>query len=117
LTPTKIWGQKAFLRWLVFISEIELNTLFLKKQIIDDKTLLLWLVLSVFSVIGFIVTGSIIVFIVYGCWPLHGFEIYGGGCLSRVASPYLYLLPCVLGVVVGTVLTKKITRKPHGNRG
>lgn len=95
------------------IAEKELNTLFLNKRIIDDKTLLLWLVLCVFSVIGFIVSGSIIVYMVYGCWPLHGYEISGGGCLSRTASPYLYLLPCVLGAIVGTLLTIKIIRKPQ----
>jgi hypothetical protein len=48
------------------IAEKELNTLFFNKHIIDDKTLLLWLGSCVFSVIGFIVSGSIIVYMVVG---------------------------------------------------
>lgn len=69
---------------------------FISKQIVSEKTVLIWLVLSVLSSIAFLVVGSVIVYILYDCWPFRSIHPGQGDCLSGIAPIYYYLLtPCI----------------------
>ena len=83
---------------------------FFNKQIISEKTLVIWFVCSVLSglVIG-LIFGAFI-YLIYGCFPLRGSLSESGECLSHLPHFGLIFLPCVLGCVVGVVWTRKINK-------
>jgi hypothetical protein len=80
---------------------------FLNKQIISEKTLILWLIFSVLSAIFYILAGALLIFLVYDCWPLRGLQPGFAACFSHLVPSYAILLPLFLGALTGILLTIK----------
>jgi hypothetical protein len=95
---------------LTFFAGMEINMAFFNKEIISEKTLLIWLICTVLSGIALMLVFSMIIYSIYGCWPLGGYRA-GGSCLSNLPHIFFYFLPSILGIIIGTLLTRKINRQ------
>jgi hypothetical protein len=89
---------------------MELNMAFFNREIISEKTMLVWLICTVLSGIALMLVFSMIIYLIYGCWPVGGYRA-GGSCLSNLPHLSFYFLPSILGIIIGTLLTRKITRE------
>lgn len=77
----------------------------LGKAIIDDSTLLTWLVWSVAVAIPAMLLAAVLVFVLYGCWSLSR---AGNDCLRQVPL-WLTLSPLAFSVITGAALTWRST--------
>jgi len=83
----------------------------LQKEFISDKTLLTWIMLCTFSSIGCMLITAVVVYIIYDCWIMYRHQLAGGTCNLDVNTPLVFFIPIVLGLIIGTVLTRKITKE------
>jgi len=81
------------------------------KQIISEETLTTWITLSALAAMCFIVTASICVYLIYGCWPWRSIQTGNVDCVSDHLPSWIYLLPAIFGSITGTYLTKLHIRK------
>ena len=86
---------------------------FLTKQIISEKTLILWVVFSVLSGVLYILAGALLIFFVYDCWPLPGHQPGFNACFSHVVPSHAILLPVFLGALTGVFLTITYNKSIH----
>ena len=80
----------------------------LNENVISEKTLILWLFLSAISTIACMLVSAVVVFFVYDCWPIERYPTGEGLCLSRVKPPSLVFVPMIIGVLMGSLLTRKM---------
>jgi len=86
------------------------------KQIISEKTLLIWLLMSVISSLVCELITVVIVYLFYGCWITFAHDLAGGKCSADFNQVIVYAAPVVIGVIIGTVLTRKVIstdKSPH----
>ena len=81
------------------------------KDIVSEKTLILWLVISSVTTGLCILAGGVVVWLIFDCWPIGSIFQKAGSCLNKVQPPALQFLPVVIGVILGTILTIKNTRQ------
>ncbi len=81
------------------------------KKIISEETLTTWITLSALSAIMFIVAVNVFLYLAYGCWPLRSMQPQGVNCFSESITPWAYLLPAIIGSIIGTYLTKLYIQK------
>ncbi len=79
------------------------------KEIISEKTIIIWIVLS--ALIGIVCTiiESIFIKFTYGCWPMG--DVVTNHCLDNIDSNFLLILPMIISFVAATFLTVIIIRK------
>ena len=78
------------------------------KDIVSEKTLILWLVMSSVTTGLCVLVGGVVVLLIFDCWPIGSIVQLEGSCLNKVQPPALQLLPLVIGVILGTILTTKV---------
>lgn len=78
----------------------------LKKEVISERIIMLWLGLTVASSIVCILIAGLFVYFIYDCWPIGRYQMNEGTCLSKVQPDILYFLPMIAGILIGTVLTR-----------
>ena len=83
---------------------------FLKKDLISDRTLLIWLFTTVITGIGFSLITAVVIYMMYDCWIMYQHQLAGGKCSADVNIELITAIPITLGVVVGTILTRKIIK-------
>ena len=77
------------------------------KQIVSEKTLLTWLFMSVISSLVCELITVVIVYLIYGCWITYAHDLAGGECSADFNKTLVYAAPIVIGVIIGTLLTRK----------
>jgi len=77
-------------------------------QVISERTIIIWLIYTVLASIPVILIAGVIVYTLYGCWPLTR---YGNNCLTNIQPSYLVFAPMAIGIIIGIVLTIKAVRK------
>jgi len=82
----------------------------LKKQVVSEKAMLLWLGYTFVCSIVTILLAAVAVYFLYGCWPVTRYGPTSNTCLANIQPQYLVLSPVILGVLAGTVLTWRATR-------
>ena len=82
-----------------------------KKEFISDKTLLTWLFVTVIAGIGCLLITSVIVYAIYDCWIMYQHQLAGGVCSADLNMELVIAIPIVLGIVIGTILTRKIIKE------
>jgi len=80
------------------------------KEVISEKTLILWLVISSATTGLCVFIGAVAVYFIHDCWPLGAIVHKGGSCLNKVEPFVLQFLPLAFGITIGTVLTIKINK-------
>lgn len=85
----------------------------LSKEIISEKTVLLWLVISSVTTGLCILLGGVVVYLIFDCWPIGNIFQKAGSCLGKVQPSMLQFLPLVIGIVIGTILTIKNSKQDH----
>ena len=83
----------------------------LRKQIVSEKTIILWLVLTVASSMACILIAGLLVYLIYDCWPIGRSLTGENACLSKIQPDILHFLPMILGILIGTVLTRIIIKR------
>lgn len=81
----------------------------LRKQVISEKTLLIWIVSSAAFSVAIMIPGALIILGIYGCWPI-GAYVGADDCLAQVGPSFLRFLPPILGFVAGTILTLRMRK-------
>ncbi len=79
------------------------------KEIISEKTIIIWLVASAASTILALLLSSIIVYLIYDCWPLTKYQVLDNICLIKLEPNYLKFIPILFGIIFGTILTFKLS--------
>ena len=82
----------------------------LKKKIISERTIIIWLGLTVASSIVCILIAGLFVYIIYDCWPIGRYQMNEGNCLLNVQPEILHFLPMIAGIILGTVLTRMLKK-------
>lgn len=88
-----------------------------KDEFISDKTLLIWLFLSVISSIACLLVTAVVVYVIYDCWIMYQHQLAGGVCDAGLSQGVVIAIPIVLGVIVSTVLTRKLIKADSSNTG
>jgi hypothetical protein len=89
---------------------------FLKKEIISEKTLLTWILSAAISTIVCLLITVFVVYLKYDCWLMYQHQLAGGTCDADINLEIVSAIPIVLGFIIGTILTIKITKSDSSNR-
>lgn len=79
-----------------------------KKEIISDRALLVWVFTVSFASIVLLLLTAIIAYLIFDCWIMFQHQLAGGTCGPDVNVLIVISIPIVLGIFVGTLLTRKI---------
>lgn len=85
----------------------------LRKEIISEQTLLAWLASSAFSTIVYILISAVVVYLTFDCWIMYQHQLAGGSCGPEVNMTFAIGIPVLLGLITGTVLARKISKKSN----
>ena len=79
-----------------------------KKEIISDRTLLIWMFTVTFTGIVFLLPTAIIAYFIFDCWIMFQHQLAGGKCEADVNVLMVLSIPIALGILIGTLITRKI---------
>lgn len=80
------------------------------KEIIFEKTIVIWLVTTTILTMLSLILAGVIVFAMNDCWPLTRYPVLDNICLAKLEPSYLKFIPILLGLFFGTVLTFKLSK-------
>ena len=64
--------------------------------------------MSVITGISCLLITSVVVFAIYDCWIMYQHQLAGGRCSVDLNMELVIAIPVILGVIIGTILTRKI---------
>ena len=78
-----------------------------RKEIISEKTVVIWLLSCVLISIICSMFDTIVIYFIYDCWMFR--QVGTDSCSGKIPQ-FIFFIPSVIGLVVGTILTRKIVK-------